>query len=225
MSNLERMCGVVLNGHGGPEMLQWRTDLKIPPAGHDDVVVRVNAAGVNNTDINTRTAWYSKGGANADDATWSGKPLTFPRIQGADVCGEIVAAGRSVNAARIGERILIEPCIRHADGEDLSTPWYFGSECDGGFAQYTRVASRHAHTVDSDLTDVELASFPCSYSTAENMLTRARGWRRDHTGHRSIRRRRLGDRSTGTGARRQGRRRHQRLKGRGPDGAWRDQDT
>ena len=169
----QNMFGVVLNGHGGPEMLEWREDLSIPEPGNADVLVRVSAAGVNNTDINTRTAWYSKGEAEADDATWSGTPLTFPRIQGADVCGEIVAVGDSIDNARIGERVLIEPCIREANGETLVTPWYFGSECDGGFAQYTRVASRHAHAINCGLTDVELASFPCSYSTAENMLTRA----------------------------------------------------
>ena len=53
-------------------------------------------------------------------------------------------------------------------------PWYIGSECDGGFAEYVRIAARHAHKIDTALTDVELASFPCSYSTAENMMTRAR---------------------------------------------------
>lgn len=166
------MCGVVLTSHGGPEKLEWREDLPVPDPGDADVIVQVKAAAVNNTDINTRTAWYSKGGAEADDATWSGKPLTFPRIQGADVCGEIVAVGKGVDASRIGQRVLIEPCIREAAGEDLETLWYFGSECDGGFAQYTCIAARHAHAIDSDLTNVELASFPCSYSTAENMLTR-----------------------------------------------------
>jgi NADPH:quinone reductase-like Zn-dependent oxidoreductase len=169
----EKMYGVVLNGHGGPEMLEWRDDLAVPLPGKDDVVVRVSAAGVNNTDINTRIAWYSKGEAEADDATWSGTPLTFPRVQGADVCGEIIAVGKAIDTARIGERILIEPCIREANGKRMETPWYFGSECDGGFSQFTSVASSHAHAIDSDLTDAELASFPCSYSTAENMLTRA----------------------------------------------------
>lgn len=169
----EKMYGVLLNGHGGPEMLEWSDNLPVPVPGKHDVIVRVRAAGVNNTDLNTRTAWYSKGEAEADDATWSGTPLTFPRVQGADVCGEIVAVGAKVDAARIGERILIEPCIREANGAKLEMPWYFGSECDGGFAQYTKVAARHAHAIICDLTDVELASFPCSYSTAENMLTRA----------------------------------------------------
>lgn len=169
----EQMSGVVLNGHGGPEMLEWRDDLSVPHPGFGDVLIRVGAAGVNNTDINTRTAWYSKGDAKAEDATWSGTPLSFPRIQGADVCGTIVAVGEGVDPGRVGERVLVEPCIREADGRVLETPWYFGSECDGGFAEYTRVASRHAYAVKSGLTDTELASFPCSYSTAENMLTRA----------------------------------------------------
>lgn len=173
MPLLSKMSGVVLTGHGGPEKLEWRDDLPVPTPGARDVVVRVSAAGVNNTDINTRTAWYSKGDGESDDASWSGKSLSFPRVQGADVCGHIVAVGDQVDSARVGERVLIEPCIREADGEILKAPWYFGSECDGGFAEYVRVAARHAYRVESGLSDVELASFPCSYSTAENMLTRA----------------------------------------------------
>ncbi len=168
------MSGVALTGHGGPEVLDWRDDLPVPQPGPGDVIIRVAAAGVNNTDVNTRLAWYSKGDGDAADASWTGEPLRFPRIQGADVCGHIAAVGAGVDPARIGERVLIEPCLREMGGEEKNPPWYFGSECDGGFAQYTRVASRHAHSVDTPLTDVELASFPCSYSTAENMLTRAR---------------------------------------------------
>ena len=56
----------------------------------------------------------------------------------------------------------------------MNQPWYFGFECDGGFAQFTVVASRHAYKIDSRLSDIELTSFPCSYSTAENLLTRAK---------------------------------------------------
>ena len=169
----QQMTGVVLTGHGGPDKLEVRTDLPVPLPEPGDVIIRVGAAGVNNTDINTRTAWYSKGDAEGEDATWSGKPLEFPRIQGADVCGEIVAVGSDIDAGRIGQRVLVEPCIRFADGAEQMPPWYFGSECDGGFAQYTRVDARHAYAITSALSDTELASFPCSYSTAENMLTRA----------------------------------------------------
>ncbi|MFT7646322.1 MAG: NADPH:quinone reductase-like Zn-dependent oxidoreductase [Candidatus Poriferisodalaceae bacterium] len=51
-----------------------------------------------------------------------------------------------------------------ADPVDTTTIW------TGGFAQFCRVDDREAFTIDSDLTDVELASFPCAYSTAERML-------------------------------------------------------
>jgi len=169
----ERMSGVVLTGHGGPDNLAWRDDLPVPECAASDVLVRVAAAAVNNTDINTRTGWYSKGDHDAEDAGWTGVPLALPRIQGADVCGTVVAVGADVDPSRLGERVLVEPCLREAEGAMLDRPWYLGSECDGGFAEYTRVAARHAHRIECRLSDIELASFPCSYSTAENMLTRA----------------------------------------------------
>ena len=50
---------------------------------------------------------------------------------------------------------------------------YFGSECDGGFSEYTVVDARHVHRVVSALSDAELATLATSYMTAENMLNRA----------------------------------------------------
>lgn len=181
------MSGVLLTAHGGPECLVWRDDIAVPRVDHGDVLIAVSAAGVNNTDINTRIGWYDKGSGTASGDTaageldgWSGSPLSLPRIQGADVCGRIVAVGPGVDAARIGERVIVEPCITEVHGEPLDSTWYFGSECDGGFAQFASVASRHAHAVDCDLSDVELASFPCSASTAENLLTRSAVSADDH---------------------------------------------
>ncbi|MCM5511087.1 alcohol dehydrogenase family protein [Vibrio sp. SCSIO 43169] len=168
------MKGIQLIGHGGNEMNRYSESIAVPSPQKNEVLIKVMAAGVNNTDINTRIGWYSKGDNDSEDATWSGDALSFPRVQGADVCGVIVAVGEDTDASRIGERVIIEPSMTHARGQELGSTWYFGSECDGGFAEYTAVDSRHAFRVNSDMTDVELASFPCSYSTAENMLTRAK---------------------------------------------------
>jgi len=167
------MRGVQLTAHGGPETLLFRTDIPIPVPGNSEVLIKVGAAGVNNTDINTRVGWYSKGDGDAEDASWGGQALSFPRIQGADICGEVVDVGEGADPGLIGKRVLVEPCLREANGETLPSPWYIGSECDGGFAEFVTVAARHAYPIETALSDAELASFPCSYSTAENMLTRA----------------------------------------------------
>lgn len=167
------MKGVQLIGHGGLDKLAFREDIPVPVPGPRDVLIRVRAAGVNNTDLNTRIGWYSKSNGDSRDAGWTGSAIQLPRIQGADVCGEIVAIGEEVEASLLNRRVLVEPCLREVGGKLLDQPWYFGSECDGGFAEYTVVAARHAHPVESALSDIELASFPCSCSTAENLLTRA----------------------------------------------------
>ena len=183
---IKHMAGVQLTGHGGIEKLEYSTDIPVPSPGLGEVLIRVTAAGINNTDINTRIGWYSKavtadtdaGGAEGfdvvddDDASWSGIPLTFPRIQGADACGYIEAVGEGVDQARLGERVLVQTIQPRRDAEPFSCIT-FGSECDGGFAQFTVAKSEFTHAIDCDWSDAELASVPCAYSTAENMLHRA----------------------------------------------------
>ena len=181
----DTMRAMVTMGHGDIDQMVLHTDWPRPEPAPDQVLVRVGACGLNNTDVNTRSGWYSKavteattGGAyntvNDEDPTWGAAPISFPRIQGADVCGEIVAVGVDVDPARIGERIITDNWLRDPDDlENLNKTGYFGSECDGGFAEYTVMPSRNARAVNSPMSDAELATFSCSYSTAEGMLTRA----------------------------------------------------
>ncbi|MGB7906307.1 MAG: zinc-binding dehydrogenase [Steroidobacteraceae bacterium] len=178
------MKAVLLKGHGGLAQLEYRTDVLVPAPAAGEVLVQVGAAAVNNTDINTRIGWYSKSVAtatgeaavqtasDAQDGGWAGNPFVFPRIQGTDVCGRIVAVGAGVADARIGERVLVDPVLRPADGS-LEHVGYVGLERDGGFAEFVTVPAGNASRIESAMTDVELASFPCAYGTAENLLARA----------------------------------------------------
>ena len=143
------MRAVVLTGHGGLEVLEFRQDFPVPTPGHDEVIVGVTTCGMNNTDINTRTGWYSDGG-------WGGS-LVFPLIQGADPAGRVVGVGADVDPNRIGERVLVDAWIR-SSSERLADASYLGSELDGGYAEYVAVPNVNAHRIDTDLTDVELAA-------------------------------------------------------------------
>ena len=181
------MTAVVLTGHGGFDKLEVRTDVAVPVAGPGQVLIKVGAAGVNNADINTRTGWYAKSvtqGSSAggdggfesldDDAdgSWSGG-FSFPRIQGADCCGEIVAVGDGVDAARIGERVVVRTMQVDYESDSPVGCVVIGSEYDGAFAEFSAVPAIEAVPVTSDWTDVELASLPCAYSTAEGMIATA----------------------------------------------------
>lgn len=176
----ETMRAVLLTRHGGPDALTYRTDVPVPRPGPGDVLIRVTACGMNATDINTRTGWYAKevtaaaGDTVAPPETagsW-GARLTFPRIQGAAVVGRIVAVGTGVAADRVGRRVIVDGWLRDPSGA-LEHARYLGSEVDGGYADYVTVPARNAYAVDSDMSDVELATFPCAYATAEHMLHRA----------------------------------------------------
>ena len=185
----ETMTAAVLVGHGGYDKLVVVDDFPVPGPGPGELVARVAACGINNTDINTRIGWYSDAVAGdsssraADgyaqieddaDAGWGGT-LSFPRIQGADMVGHVVAVGDGVSEKWLGTRVMYDPWQRDwSDPMNRNKSGYFGSEMDGGFAQYVLLKERNTHRVNSEWSDAELATLACAYSTAENMLTRAR---------------------------------------------------
>jgi NADPH:quinone reductase-like Zn-dependent oxidoreductase len=183
MSIPAEMAAVQLLGHGGFDRLRYGERVPVPEPAPGEVLIRVAAAGVNNTDINTRIGWYAAPGDQGTEEAvtegtalakgdWQGAGLAFPRIQGADVCGRIVHVGAGVPAGRIGERVIVQGCLRSlADGGRI--PW-LGSERDGGFAQFVTAPAPDTYAIDSDLSDAELAAVPCAFGTAENLLGRAR---------------------------------------------------
>ncbi|MDE0114188.1 MAG: alcohol dehydrogenase family protein [Albidovulum sp.] len=186
MTNVPKtMKAMVLTDHGSMERYEWRMDWPVPIPGDDEVLIRIRACGLNNTDVNTRIGWYSKavtgatdgvaeGVAGTDAASWGGKAIEFPRIQGADAVGIVVAAGDKADPELLGKRVMVDGWLRDwNDPCNLERAGYFGSEADGGFAEFAKIHWRNVRAVTSDLSDAELATFSCSYSTAEGMLSRA----------------------------------------------------
>ena len=165
------MRAVLLTRHGDLDALEVVDDHPTPQPGPGQVLVRVDACAINNTDINTRVGWYAQ---SDDDAGAWGGALNFPVVQGADVCGVIAQVGEGVAHERVGERVLVDPWVRDAAApNDLERAGYLGSEYDGGYAEFLVAPSINAYPVSLRLTAVQLASFPTSAGTALDMLRRA----------------------------------------------------
>ncbi|MFI8567991.1 zinc-binding dehydrogenase [Rhodococcus sp. NPDC078407] len=156
------MTAIVTIGNGGYDKLVV-SEVPKPVPGPGEVLVQVLAAGMNNTEINTRVGWYADGGWN--DAT------PFPLIQGTDCCG-VVCASPGIDDSIIGRRVLVRSCMR-VDGFSSGETRWLGSDMAGAFAQFVVVPASDVFVVECDWTDAELATIPCAYGTAENMIERA----------------------------------------------------
>jgi alcohol dehydrogenase len=178
------MKAIVTTGNGGYEKLVYK-DVAVPEIMRGEVLIKVLAAGINNTEINTRLGWYSSSVTESTNETsdeestiqstdggWN-KQTPFPFIQGTDCCGQVVSTAEDVDSNLLGKRVLIRPCIREYGFNSLDNVW-MGSDFDGAFAQYVKIRASEVFPITCDWTDAELGTIPCAYGTSENMLRKAK---------------------------------------------------
>lgn len=173
------MAAMCLMGHGGLDQLIYQQDMPVPQPQQDEVLIKVTATAKNNTDRKAREGLYP---VDKTDHMTSfqigGSPtLTFPRIQGADVVGRIVAVGRNVAETRLGERGLLDFNLYPSSDDSINLiPDYYGHGAEGGYAEYMAAKADQFYRIDNaELADAELAALGmCSYQTAFHMLTVAK---------------------------------------------------
>ena len=175
------MTAIVTTGNGGFDKLSHKI-VKTPTINKNEVLVKVLAAGINNTEINTRIGWYSSSVQSGTETLhknieevrsykntgWNGD-TNFPLIQGTDCCGIIVNCKDNKFNSLLGKRVIIRPCIR-IEGFSSRQKIWMASNFDGAFAEYVKVPATEVFPIDCDWSDAELATIPCSYGTSENML-------------------------------------------------------
>lgn len=170
------MKAMVLTGHGDVDKLEYQ-DVPVPTPGPGEVLVQVTATAKNNTDRKAREGLYPTKKGEMTSFQMGGKPtLVFPRIQGADIAGRVVAVGSGVDESRIGERGLLDFNLYANDRRDINlTPDYYGHGADGGYAEYVVLPSDQFHHIPNpELADAQVAAMGmCSYQTAMHMLTSA----------------------------------------------------
>ena len=185
LPNEKTMKAVVTASNGGFEQLQCRV-VKRPQPGDEEVLIRVLAAGMNNTEINTRVGWYSDSMTQSTSAVASSQvqqkeiPIDggwneitpFPFVQGTDCCGEVIQLGSNAESKLLSKQVLVRSCMRPLGFSSMENLW-MGSDFDGAFAQYVKVPQSEVFEVKCDWSAAELATIPCAYGTAENMIHRA----------------------------------------------------
>ncbi|MCC5892651.1 zinc-binding dehydrogenase [Exiguobacterium sp.] len=160
------MKAVQVTGYGDVDQLQV-VDLLPPSPKQDEVLVRVKACGINNTEI-----WMREGAYGTDEESgWRPEGVQFPRIPGSDITGEVVEVGSGMDDSMIGRRVVLFPFTSSGqDGEehiadDMS---FIGSEYDGGYAEYVAWPAALCYDMPLD-SFVDSAAFSVSGLTAWHM--------------------------------------------------------
>ncbi len=128
------MKAVQVMGYGDVDQLEV-VEQAIPEPKSDEVLVKVKACAINNTEIWMREGAYGTGKKSG----WRPEGVQFPRTPGSDITGTIVKAGNEHNKKMIGKDVVLFPFTSSGEeglehiSEDMS---FIGSEYDGGYAEY-----------------------------------------------------------------------------------------
>ncbi|MGP4075013.1 zinc-binding dehydrogenase [Halobacillus sp. K22] len=161
------MKAVQVTGYGDVDQLEV-VEKSIPEPKSTEVLIKVKACAINNTEIWMREGAYGTGGKSG----WRPEGVQFPRIPGSDITGTIEKIGDQVDERMIGKDVVVFPFTSSGDegkehiAEDMS---FIGSEYDGGYAEY--VVWPAELCFDMPLSDyTESAVFSVSGMTAWHMI-------------------------------------------------------
>ncbi len=134
------MKAVRLHRYGGPDVLAAESVAK-PEPRDDEVLIRVQAAGVNPVDCKTRAGAFQ---TNGD---------TLPLTMGRDVAGEIEAVGPGVETLSVGQPV-----------------YAFLASRSGGYAEYALARTHEVAPKPHSLEPVRAAAVPLAALTAWQAL-------------------------------------------------------
>lgn len=144
-------------------------EVDTPKPSEGDVLVDVEACGINRVDI-----WTRQGGPHVD--------LPLPHVLGADAAGSVAATGDGVTGVSEGDRIVVNPglscgtCRACVAGEHSLCPEFrlLGEHRWGGYGERVVVPATNVHPIPDDVDATTVAAAPVVTVTAWRMLrTRA----------------------------------------------------
>ncbi|MCM8811631.1 MAG: zinc-binding dehydrogenase [Candidatus Omnitrophica bacterium] len=156
------MKAVFFQQHGGLDVLRYG-DIPAPSPGEGEVLVKVEACGLNHLDL-----WMRQG--------LPGIKIPMPHISGSEVVGTVYAA--PANGFQKGQRVLVAPGIScstcsacSAGRESLCQKFRIvGLQTNGGYAEYMSVPARNLIPLGDKFKPEEWAAVPLVFLTAWHML-------------------------------------------------------
>ena len=156
---------MVIDRHGGPEVLQRQT-IDLGELAPHQVRVEVRAVALNHLDI-----WVRKGGPAF--------ALDFPHRLGADIAGVVAAVGSAARGVAVGDRVMVHPatscglCVACKCGHDNLCRRYriLGESTQGGYCRHVHVADDAVLPI-GELDFVNAAALPLCTLTAWQMAYR-----------------------------------------------------
>lgn len=137
----ETMRALVLDRPGAPGTLRLG-DAPVPVAGPGEILVRVEAGGLNPVDYKVAAGGFPE---------W-----VWPHVLGVDVVGVVEAAGPGVETVRAGDRVAYHGDLR----------------ARGGFAELAVTTADTVALVPANVDPVAAAALPCAGMTAYQAVVR-----------------------------------------------------
>ncbi|MDJ0683291.1 MAG: zinc-binding dehydrogenase [Alphaproteobacteria bacterium] len=166
------MKAAAITGFGDPSVFQL-IDLPQPEPKRGEILVRIEAVGVNRLDHYIR-----EGGVNPS--------LSFPHVLGSDAVGAVAGLGEDVSEFAIGDRVIPMPGYP-TDPEDNGgdvlglAPSYAirGLVENGTYAEYMTVPARWTLRAPDTVASIDLATLPMALVTAVRAVKVVGGVQRD----------------------------------------------
>ena len=137
----QQMKAAALQRFGGLEELELRT-IPVPRCGEDDVLVRLEAAGV--------AVWDPLEREGAMAGLWDHAPR-FPYVPGSDGAGVVAAVGENVERFKEGDRVYVTA---------------FGNEKGGTYAEYVAVHQDYVAAIPAGVSVEQAATLASDGITA-----------------------------------------------------------
>jgi NADPH:quinone reductase-like Zn-dependent oxidoreductase len=151
------MKSIRLESAGNLDGLQY-TDIPEPQPGKGKAVVRVRAAAINHRDLFICEGKYAK--------------IKTPVTLGSDASGTVESVGDPVDAAWIGQDVVIDPSLQWGDDPRAQGKDYriLGMPDDGTLAEKVSVPVSNLHRKPDHLSYEEAAALPLAGVTAFRCL-------------------------------------------------------